>query len=389
MPKAPIRQLFQLHPDIIFLNHGSFGACPLSVYDDYQRWQAKLEEEPIQFITKTGVKAYRQSKEVFAEWFNCSSDNFFFTPNPSTAFNTVMKSLELKEGDEILSTDLEYGAMDKTWSFICKETGAKYVQQHIPLPIQSKEQFLETFWSGLTPNTKIVFISHITSATALILPIEEICKKAKELGLITMIDGAHVPGHIPLNLDELQADYYTGALHKWLLAPKGCSFLHVKKEYQDRLDPLIVSWGYESEMPSHSRFLDYFEYTGTRDSSAYLVLPALKKFWDEENWLEQSKNAKECLHSWYIKFCDLLNTQAICPISTEFLGQMISVPISTPDPIELKELLYEDYKIEIPITNRGNEFFLRISYQAYNTEDELHYLYDCLSSVKSEGVHLQ
>jgi len=388
MNKEHIKELFNLNTAITFLNHGSFGACPKAVFLDYQNWQRELEAEPIQFITKTGVAAYRKSKEVFAETFNCAVDDFFFTPNPSTAFNTVIKSLQLEAGDEILSTDLEYGAMDRTWHFYCKQSGAKYVQQAIPLPIQSKEHFLEAFWKGLTPKTKYVFLSHITSSTALILPIEEICKKAKELGLITIIDGAHVPGHLPLHLNKLEADYYTGAMHKWYLAPKGFSFLHVKKEFQASLDPLIVSWGYESEFPSHSPFLDYHEYSGTRDFSAYLTMPALRHFWLENDWGNKSVEARKMILEWYPKFCKLLNTVPICPVNSEFLGQMCSIPIRTTKPLELKEILYQKYKIEIPVTNKGKDYFIRISIQGYTAESELEYLYDSLRELLAEGIYL-
>lgn len=388
MSNQDLKQLFLLDPSIAFLNHGSFGACPKPIFEDYQKWQVKLEAEPIQFITKTGVAAYRKAKAVFAKEFSCDVDDFFFTPNPSTAFNTVIKSLDLQPGDEILSTDLEYGAMDRTWHFYCKQSGAKYVQQAIPLPIQSKEHFLEAFWNGLTPKTKYVFLSHITSSTALILPVEEICKKAKELGLITIIDGAHVPGHIPLNLTTLEADYYTGAMHKWYLAPKGFSFLHVKKAFQASLDPLIVSWGYESDMPSHSQFLDYHEYNGTRDFSAYLCMPAMQEFWKQYNWTAHTAQASAQILLWYPQFCKLLNTSPICPLNTDFLGQMCSIPIRTHKPLELKEVLYNSYQIEIPITNRGNDFFIRISIQGYTTENEVAYLYQTLNKLLTEGVYL-
>ena len=157
-----------------------------------------------------------------------------------------MRSLDLKEGDEILSTNHEYGAMDRTWNFYCKKSGAKYIRQNISLPVVSKEQILEEFWSGYTSKTKIVFLNQISSATALIFPVKEICDKARDLGLITIIDGAHVLGQMDLNITELNPDFYTGTLHKWMLAPKGSSFLYVKKDFQEMLDPLVVGWGYES-----------------------------------------------------------------------------------------------------------------------------------------------
>ncbi|HEY0092389.1 MAG TPA: aminotransferase class V-fold PLP-dependent enzyme, partial [Flavobacterium sp.] len=199
------------------------------------------------------------------------------------------------------------------------------------LPIISKEQIIEDFWKGYTPKTKVIFLNQISSATALIFPTKEICKRAKELGLITIIDGAHVPGHIELDLKEMDPDFYTGTLHKWMLAPKGSSFLYVKKEFQKNLDPLIVSWGYESDAPGESQFLDYHEYQGTRDVSAFLATSAAISFLNLHDWKTQSAKCKELAQSNYQRFCDLFKSEPICPISTEFLGQMCSIPIQTRD----------------------------------------------------------
>lgn len=161
--------------------------------------------------------------------------------NPSYAINIIAKCIDLKPGDEILTTDLEYGAMDKTWNYYCKQKGANYIRQPIHLPLTTKEAIVEQFFKGLTQKTKAIFISQITSSTALILPVKEICEIAKQKGLLTIVDGAHVPAHIPLNLQELKADIYTGACHKWMMTPKGCSFLYVAKEQQHWIDPLIIS----------------------------------------------------------------------------------------------------------------------------------------------------
>lgn len=379
-----MKKLFLLSPEITFLNHGSFGACPKIVFENYQHWQLQLEKEPVQFITKIGIQALKESKLAFSKIINCNTDDFFFTPNPTTAINTVVHSLDLKNGDEILSTSLEYGAMDRTWNFYCQKTGAKYVRQEIPLPIMSKKQFLVDFWKGYSAKTKVIFISHITSTTALILPVKEIINKAKELGLITIIDGAHVPGHIPLNLQELNPDFYTGAIHKWFLAPKGCSFLYVNKKFQNSVKPLIVSWGYESETPSNSQFLDYHEYNGTKDFSAYLTIPSIIEFRAKTKWEEKIKISKQLILDWYPKFCELLHTEPICPLTNEFLGQMCSVPIQTSNWVELKETLFNKYKIEIPITKQDNNFYIRISIQPYITYNELLYLYNTLKSLKEE-----
>lgn len=373
---------FLLNPTITFLNHGSFGACPKSVFEDYQNWQLELEKEPIRFITDTGVKALEISKKALANYINCDPQDLVYTTNPSYALNTVIRSLELKEGDEILTSDQEYGAMDRTWKYYCQKSGAEYIQQKIPLPLLSKEDFIASFWKGLTNKTKIVFLSQITSPTALIFPVQEICDRARELGLITIIDGAHVPGHIPLNIKKLNPDVYTGACHKWLLAPKGSSFLFVKKKLQEKIDPLIISWGYESDHPSGSIFQDYHQFQGTRDFSAFLTTPACLSFFEKHNWQEKTaKSHQELLH-YYPIVAKTLNSATICALSNDFLGQICSIPIQTNNPLKLKEHLYFKENIEIPIIVFGNDIYLRISFQAYNGSQEIERLIEALNKIK-------
>ncbi len=376
-----MKSQFLLDSSITFLNHGSFGACPKPVFKAYQDFQLELEADPVLFIQKKLPVYLKQAKAPLAAFIGCEKEDFFFTPNPTFAVNTIMRSLQLQSGDEILTTNHEYGAMDRTWNFYCKKTGVKYIRQPITLPIISKEQILEEFWKGYTPNTKVVFLNHISSATALIFPVKEICDRAKALGLITIIDGAHVPGHIDLNISELNPDFYTGTLHKWMLAPKGSSFLYVKKEYQNTIDPLIVSWGYESVMPGDSQFLDYHEYQGTNDHSAYLCTPQVIDFLSKNNWNAQSKACKKIVLDNYQRFCNLLNTQPICPVTEEFLGQMASIPVKTSQPLALKELLYNTYKIQIPVMPLNNAVYIRYSINAYNTQEDLDLLYNALQDI--------
>ncbi len=377
-----MKSQFLLSPEITFLNHGSFGACPKSILENYQYWQNELEREPVQFIQKKAPVYLQTAKESVAQFVGCDPDDFFFTANPTIAINTIMRSMKLNPGDEILTTNHEYGAMDRTWNFYCEKSGAKYIRQNISLPIQSKERLLEEFWKGYNPKTKIVFLNQISSATALIFPVKEVIQKAKSLGLITIIDGAHVPGHIDLDISELDPDFYTGTLHKWMLAPKGTSFLYVKKERQSEIDPLIVGWGYQSETPSNSRFLDYHQHQGTRDISAFLTAPAAIQFLRENNWQEKSLQSKKLILKNYERFCDLLGTQPICPITSDFLGQMCSIPVNTNAPAALKEILYSEYKIEIPVMKIGHGVFIRISLNAYNNENDLKILFDALTSIK-------
>jgi isopenicillin-N epimerase len=369
-----LKDQFLLNPEITYLNHGSFGACPKLIFENYQHWQRTLEFEPVQFFTKKSYEALSISKKLLAQYIGCDAEDFFFIQNPTMAINQVVKSLNLKQGDEVLSTNHEYGAMDKTFDFYSKKYGFVNCRQNISLPLISKEQFINEFWKGYNKRTKAIFISHCTSTTALIFPVKEICERAKELGLITIVDGAHVPGHIPLNLREIKADFYTGTLHKWLFAPKGCTFLYVHRSFQNIIEPLVISWGYETAFPTKSKLLEENEMQGTRDVSAFLTIPAIMQFYDENNMLQRLAHCREIILEQYPVFCELLKAKALCKISDEFLGQMCSIPIVTNNPLQLKETLYHKYKIEIPVMQRGDEVYLRISYQVYNTADELEYL---------------
>lgn len=380
-----LRSQFLLNPDITYLNFGSFGACAKPIFDDYQKWQLEIEREPVQFMTVHGPQHLKTAREALAKYVHCDADDVVFVTNPSYGINIIAKSFQLQEGDEILSTNLEYGALDRTWNYYCKKAGAKYVRQKISLPLISKEQFIENFFEGLTVRTKAIFISHITSATALIFPVKEICEMAKAKGLFTIVDGAHAAGHIPVNITALDPDVYVGACHKWMCAPKGCSFLYVKKKWQHLFDPLLISWGYESMNPSHSQFLDYHQLQGTRDYSAFLTIPETIKFLQENNWQEKAVTCRQLAQSNYQRFCDLLGSQPLCPVSDEFLGQMCSIPITTSQPDVLQKLIFEKYKIEVPVMRQDEDIFIRYSIQAFNTQQDLDPLYEALGEIVEEG----
>lgn len=381
MQNKTLQSRFLLRPEITFLNFGSFGACPKPVFQDYQRWQLELEQEPVQFIAVNGIQYLKQSREALGAYVGAAADDLVYVPNPSYAVNIIAKSFDLKPGDEILATNLEYGACDKTWNYYCKKSGAVYVRQPIELPVKSRQAFIDQFFNGLSDKTRMVFISHITSTTGMILPVEEICEIAKSKGLITFVDGAHTPGHIPLDLTKLKADIYTGACHKWMLTPKGCSFLYMRKEYQYIADPLVVSWGYDSAFPSHSRFLDYHQMQGTRDFSAFLTVPAAIAFLEENNWPEVARECRNLVQRNAPRFCELLKTQPLCPITDDFIGQMFSIPIQTEQPEALQRHLFEVYKIEIPVMRHDTRVFLRYSINAFNSQADLDRLYSALQDI--------
>ena len=376
-----LRSQFLLRKDITFLNFGSFGACPKPIFERYQAYQLELEQEPVQFIVQTGMDYLKQSRVALGAYLNCHADDLVFLVNPSHAVNLIAKSLPLKAGDEILSTDLEYGACDRTLQYYCEKAGAKYIRTHISLPLTTKEKFVEEFFQGLSQKTKLIFISHITSSTGLRFPIEEIIAVAKSKGIMTFVDGAHAPAQVPLNLKELGVDIYTGACHKWMMAPKGCTFLYVKSEIQQLFDPLVISWGFNSTAPSHSRFLDYHQTQGTRDFSAFLTIPTVIEFMQKNNWSEVAKECRELVQLNAIPFCELLNSKPLSPITDDFIVQLFSIPIKTKEPEKLKALLFNQYKIEIPVMRHEEKVYLRYSIQAFNTQQDLDILRDAIKDI--------
>jgi isopenicillin-N epimerase len=370
-----IRSQFQLRSDIKFLNHGSFGACPIPVFEVYQAWQRELELQPVEFLGRRITTLMAEARQALGDYLQVPAENVVYFTNPTTAFNMAARSLDLTPGDTILATDHEYGAMDRTWHFITKHTGSKYVNFHIIMPVYDPDEWVEQFWSGVSKHTKIIFMSHLTSPTALIFPVGEICRRAKEHGILTIIDGAHAPGQLCLNLADLQADIYIGALHKWLCAPKGSAFLYASPEIQSRLAPLVVSWGYESEYPSNSQYVDYHEWQGTRDMSAFLSVPAAIRFQNEHNWSEY----REICHTRAINTRNELNRLMGLPALSkenaagdyQWVGQMVSIRLPECDVKQLKQILYDQYAIEIPVFRWQGHPIVRLSVQAYNTEAEL------------------
>lgn len=381
-----LKEAFLLREDITFFNFGSFGASPKPIFDKYQAFQRELEYEPVQFIVNRGPEYLKESRIWLAEYLTCNADDLVYVPNPTYAVNIVARSLDLKAGDEVLTTNIEYGACDRTWDFYCEEKGAKYIRQPISLPLTSKEAFLNDFWKGFSDKTRLVFLSQITSATGLILPVKEICEEAKRRGLLVFIDGAHVPGHIHLNLTSLNADFYTGACHKWMLTPKGSSFLHVKPEHQKQLDPLVVSWGYKADFPSNSQFLDYHQFNGTRDFSAYLTIPKAIEFMKWNDWLGVAEDCRILVQKWLPRLCDLVGSKPLAPVTDEFIGQMGSIPVRCENPIELKNILYNEYKIEIPVMVQNGQAYLRYSINAFNTEEDLVKLEQALIDLKERKL---
>ena len=376
-----MKDTFLLSPDVTFLNHGSFGACPKPVFEKYQFWQKELERQPVQFMVEEVYKHLETARKKLGELVGCNSGDLIFIPNPTTGFTTVKNCLSFKPGDEILSTDHEYGALIRGWNSISRKTGARFIQREIPLPCTTHGDFTEYFCEGITDKTKVIFISHITSFTAMIFPIHDICRRARERGILTIIDGAHVPGHIPINILDIDPDVYIGACHKWLCAPKGSSFLYVRKTFQDKMAPLITSWGDEGCDPSDSSFLLENQWQGTRDMSAFLSVTEAIEFQQKNNWNDLTKKCRWLVRETRSRLDEYFDLMHICPNTEEWIGQMASVEINVDDPIKIKNALLKNYSIEVPIFEWKGKTLLRYSINVYNDQQDIDLLIYALKDI--------
>lgn len=367
-----LKEYFLLDPQIIYLNHGAYGATPKPVYESFQRWQLELEREPVDFLSRYFEQRMAHSRRVLADYLDTERDNLVYVANGTTGLNIVARSMPLKFGDEVLTTNHEHGGIDRLWKFMSQKLGFRYINRELPLPLTTHDEFVEYFWAGVNENTKVILLSHFTSPTALLLPVAEICRRARAAGILTVIDGSHVPGQFALSLREVDADFYVGILHKWLCAPKGCAFLYARPAAQSMLDPLVVSWGWQPRNPGPSKFVDFHEWQGSRDVSEYLAVPDAIEFQKEHNWNAVRADCRE-LARWTQR--EIAKLTGIAPFNAdtpEWLGQMTCAPLPAwVNPVELKNKLRFDYNIDVTVDYFETTPRIRISIQGYNTQEEI------------------
>ena len=366
--QAPLpKDLFLLDPDVAFLNHGSFGATPRPVFEKYQAWQREMERQPVAFFVERFAGLLREARTVLAGYVHTAPDNVVYVANATTALNTVARSLRLDPGDEIVTTDHEYGAMDRMWRFLCQKTGAVYRPVPLPLPLDTPGDLVERLWAGVTPRTRVLFFSHLTSPTALILPARELCRRARAAGVLSIVDGAHALGQVPLDLDDLDADFFTANAHKWLCAPKGSAFLYARPEVQRLVEPLVVSWGNTSLTSTGSTFLDEQQWAGTRDIAAFLAVPEAIRFCEAHDWPRVRTECHRLVRHAREAIGALTGLPPICPDSTEWYAQMATVPLPPCEAPKIKAQLYERFRVEVPVSEWQGRPYLRVSIQGYNT----------------------
>ena len=379
---------FLIREDVTFLNHGSFGACPRPVFAAYQALQLELESEPVEFLGRRLNDLMRTPREAVAAELGSDTNNIAAVINATSGLNIVAQSLALKPGDQILTTDHEYSALEKTWAYVCRKTGAEVVVVKVPLPLVSEEAFTDAIIGGMTDRTRVLFLSHITSPTALLFPIERSLAEARKRGIWSVIDGAHTPGHIPLSLDKLGADFYSGNCHKWMMTPKGSAFLHARPEMQSLLDPLVIShgWTKDSKEPGalgafgNSPFVDGIEMQGTRDPSAWLAVPSAIAFRKENDWASVADHCRQLAQDTAWRLGELTGLPPLS--SPEFSApQMVAMPIPECDTAEIHKQLFERYRIEIPVFKWRDRCIARVSVQGYNSRPQMDKLIDALSEL--------
>lgn len=390
---SPLRKYWGLAPNTVFLNHGSFGACPKAVLAAQAEFIHRMEAEPVEFLWRRYEEPLDRARNALAKFIGARARDLVFVPNATTAVNAVVRSLDLRPGDELLTTSHDYNACRNVLVEAATRARGKMVVTSVPFPVREPNEIVEAIMNAVTRKTRLAMIDHVTSHTALIFPIERIIRELEARGVDTLVDGAHAPGMIPLDVTRLRPAYYTGNLHKWVCAPKGAAFLWVRADKQDGLQPAVISHGNNQLRPGYTRFQDRFDWAGTTDPSARFSVP------DAIGWMAKLlpsgwREVRQRNHELAVKarriLCDRLGTEPVCP--ENMLGSMATVRL--PERFQERPLkgrfeeeqvmLYTKFGIEVPFLRIGTPTgrYVRVSAQLYNTPEEYDYLAEALARIR-------
>ena len=373
-------------PDgVTYLNHGSFGPSPRCVREARQAWTEQLERQPMDFYLRQMETELDRAADKLGAFIGAEGDDLLFCDNATVAMNIVADSVRLQAGDEVLFTNQEYGAVMRIWRRACERTNANIVVQPMPRPITSADEQVTALMAGVTERTKLIVVSHITSQTAVIFPVEAICREAAKRGIQVCIDGPHALAMIDINLRKLGCDYYCASGHKWLSAPFGSGFLFVAKRHQQKLSPPVMSWGGSvAGRPAH--WQDEFRWLGTRDPAPFLAIPTAIEFLERlglEKFREQTHELAKYARQ---RIVELTDREPPIPDSREWYGSMIAMPLPLNGPApkqgirdQLQTPLWEKFGIEIPIIHWHGERLIRVSCHLYNTREQIDRLIDALA----------
>jgi isopenicillin-N epimerase len=395
--KLPSTSEFAVHwmldNRVVFLNHGSFGACPRAVLQRQSEFRERMEAEPVRFLTNELQPLLDESRDRLARLLNTRAENLVFVPNATTGVNAVVRSLEFRAGDEILTTNQDYNACRNALRAAAEKAGARVVVAPAPFPLRDEGQIIDAILTSVTDRTRLAMIDHVTSPTAVIYPIAKIVRALEERGIDTLVDGAHAPGMVAVDLDALRPAYYTGNCHKWLCAPKGSAFLYVRPDRQERIQPTTISHGYNTSRPGRNALHTGFDWVGTIDPTAWLCV-GMAADWCSTLLPRGFSDLMDRNRALAIKarriLCESLNVDFPCP--EEMLGSMATIQLPARfqtmpagsqgiDPLQLK--LFDQYAIEVPIMNWGEprQRYLRISAHAYNSREQYSYLASALGEL--------
>jgi len=389
------RTLWTLDPGVAYLNHGSFGACPRPVLERQSRLRERMEAEPVRFLFRDLEGLLDEARFALAEFLGADPEGLAFVPNATTGVNTVLHSVDLRPGDEVLATDQEYPAVRNALDKAVRRWGASLSVAPLPFPLSSPAVVAEAILSRVTPRTRLAVLDHVTSPTALVLPLGDLLPELRALGVRVLVDGAHAPGQLPLDLRALGADYYTGNCHKWLCAPKGAAFLHIREDRRAEIHPPVVSHGSASPRADRARFRLEFDWTGTADPTPFLCVPECIRLLGgllPEGWPAlMARNRALALEARRL-LLEALGEDAPCPDS--MVGSMASVPLPgaraprvPPLLVDtLQERLWEEHRVEVPVIPWPHHpaRLLRISCQVYNEAHEYRRLAALLSRLLEE-----
>jgi len=378
--------VWPLDPAVCFLNHGSFGSCPRPVLQFQQELRVRLERHPVRFFVRDWEGLWDEARHELAQFLQADPDGLVFVPNATAGVNAVLRSLRFTPEDELLVTDHEYNACRNALDFVAERSGARVVVANVTLPVESPEQIVDAVIAGVTSRTRLVLIDHVTSKTAIVQPVESLVAKLNDLGVDVLVDGAHAPGMVEVDIKSFRPAYYAGNCHKWLSAPRGAGFLYVRRDKQQSVRPLSISHGANSNRTDRSRFILEFNWTGTQDLSAYISVPHALDFlggllpggWDEL----RHRNHALVIEARHL-VCSVLDTVAACPES--MTGSMVSILLPNGLPNELSHILRHQWHIDVPIHDSpdGQGRYIRLSAQIYNTLDDYAKLTHALTSMMS------
>ncbi|QZZ21297.1 aminotransferase class V-fold PLP-dependent enzyme [Leptothermofonsia sichuanensis E412] len=376
-----------LDPEITFLNHGSFGACPVPVLEAQTRLRERIERQPLQFFSRDMEGLLDSALRELATFVGADPADLAFVPNATTGINTVLKSLKFEPGDELLTTNQEYNACRNALNYVAERFNLQVVIAEVPFPIQSSAAVIEAVIHCVSPRTRLALLDHVVSQTGLVFPIAQLIQAMTQRGIETLIDGAHAPGMVPLNLRELGATYYTGNCHKWLCAPKGAAFLYVHPDRQPAIRPLTISHGANSPRCDRSRFRLEFDWTGTGDPTAYLCVPEAIRFMGSllaGGWSELMARNRMLVLTARQRLHEALNLPLSCP--DNLVGSLATIPLPDGNPQKLQDELLNRYQIEVPIIPypHSTSRKLRISAQLYNYPEQYIYLSEALIKLLEE-----